>query len=45
MHKNPGAQYPVFRPLPELVKMGLDNPDNYYLSASVSGGAGLTNGF
>ena len=32
-----GPLYPVFRPLPDLVKMGLDNPDNYYVSASVSG--------
>ena len=23
-------------PMPELVKMGLDNPDNYYLGASIS---------
>ena len=32
-----GPRHPVFRPMPDLVKMGLDNPDNYYLSASVSG--------
>jgi len=32
-----GPLHPVFRAMPELVKMGLDNPDNYYLSASVSG--------
>jgi hypothetical protein len=32
-----GPRHPVFRPMPELVKMGLDNPDNYYVSASVSG--------
>ncbi|TMA31671.1 MAG: DUF1214 domain-containing protein, partial [Deltaproteobacteria bacterium] len=25
----------MFRPLPEMVKMGLDNPDNYYVSASI----------
>ena len=25
----------MFRPLPDLVKMGLDNPDNYYVSASI----------
>lgn len=30
-----GPGHPVFRPLPELVKMGLDNPDNHYLSASI----------
>jgi hypothetical protein len=30
-----GPAHPVFRPLPELVKMGLDNPDNYYVSASI----------
>jgi hypothetical protein len=32
-----GPTTPAFRAMPELVKMGLDNPDNYYLSASVSG--------
>ena len=32
-----GRTTPAFRAMPELVKMGLDNPDNYYLSASVSG--------
>ncbi len=32
-----GARFPVFRAMPDGVKMGLDNPDNYYLSASVSG--------
>ncbi len=32
-----GPLHPVFRPLPDLVKMGLDNPDNFYISASVSG--------
>jgi hypothetical protein len=31
-----GPRHPVFRPMPDLVKMGLDNPDNYYVSASVS---------
>ena len=31
-----GPLYPVFRGMPELVKMGLDNPDNYYLGASIS---------
>jgi hypothetical protein len=30
-----GPEHPVFRTLPEGVKMGLDNPDNFYLSASV----------
>ncbi len=35
--ENHGPKYPVFRPMPDLVKMGLDNPDNYYVSASVSG--------
>jgi hypothetical protein len=30
-----GPRYPVFRALPDMVKMGLDNPDNWYLSASV----------
>jgi len=32
-----GPRHPEFRALPDLVKMGLDNPDNYYLSASVNG--------
>jgi len=32
-----GSRFPVFRAMPDGVKMGLDNPDNYYLSASVSG--------
>ncbi len=31
-----GPRTPVFRTMPELVKMGLDNPDNYYVSASVN---------
>lgn len=31
-----GPRHPVFRPMPDQVKMGLDNPDNYYLNASVS---------
>ncbi|UCE86660.1 MAG: DUF1214 domain-containing protein [Deltaproteobacteria bacterium] len=31
-----GPEHPVFRALPEMVKMGLDNPDNYYLGASVN---------
>lgn len=30
-----GPEHPVFRPLPDLVKMGLDNPDNYYVNASI----------
>ena len=34
--ENPGPKHPVFRPMPDLVKMGLDNPDNYYVSASVN---------
>jgi hypothetical protein len=33
--ENPGPLHPVFGAMPEGVKMGLDNPDNYYLSASV----------
>ena len=28
--------HPVFRAMPDMVKMGLDNPDNYYLSATVN---------
>ncbi len=32
-----GAGFPVFRAMPDGVKMGLDNPDNYYVSATVSG--------
>ena len=31
-----GPEYPVFRTMPEMVKMGLDNPDNFYRSASVN---------
>ena len=34
--ENTGPEYPCFRAMPELVKMGLDNPDNYYLSAGVN---------
>ncbi len=34
--ENVGPKTPVFRTMPELVKMGLDNPDNYYMSASVN---------
>jgi hypothetical protein len=33
--ENPGPRTPRFRSLPEDVKMGLDNPDNYYLAAPV----------
>ncbi len=31
-----GPTTPVFRTMPEGVKMGLDNPDNFYRSASVN---------
>ena len=34
--ENLGPRHPIFRPMPELVKMGLDNPDNYYVSAGVN---------
>jgi len=34
--ENAGPEYPRFRAMPELVKMGLDNPDNYYLSAGIN---------
>ncbi len=34
--ENPGPLHPVFATMPSGVKMGLDNPDNYYLSASVN---------
>ena len=30
-----GPRHPVFRTQPDLVKMGLDNPDNYYVGASI----------
>lgn len=30
-----GSRYPVFRAMPDGVKMGLDNPDNFYVSATV----------
>lgn len=30
-----GPRHPSFRTQPELVKMGLDNPDNYYVGASI----------
>lgn len=31
-----GPRFPVFRAMPDLVKMGLDNPDNFYLGASIN---------
>jgi len=34
--ENTGPRHPAFRTLPEMVKMGLDNPDNYYVGAGVS---------
>ncbi|MDG2048918.1 MAG: hypothetical protein P8M78_02035, partial [Myxococcota bacterium] len=34
--ENPGPLYPRFRTMPDGVRMGLDNPDNYYVSASVN---------
>jgi hypothetical protein len=34
--ENTGPEHPAFRAMPEMVKMGLDNPDNYYLSAGVN---------
>ncbi len=34
--ENSGPEFPVFRPMPDGVKMGLDNPDNYYVSASIN---------
>lgn len=34
--EHPGPKHPEFRAMPELVKMGLDNPDNYYVGASVN---------
>lgn len=33
--ENEGPRFPVIRAMPELVKMGLDNPDNVYMSATV----------
>ena len=30
-----GPKHPVFRGQPDLVKMGLDNPDNYYVGAAI----------
>ena len=35
--ENTGPEHPIFRTMPDLVKMGLDNPDNYYVSATVNG--------
>ena len=29
-----GPKYPVFRPQADMVKMGLDNPDNYYVGGA-----------
>lgn len=34
--ENQGPLHPVFRAMPDGVKMGLDNPDNYYLGASIN---------
>jgi hypothetical protein len=34
--ENPGPLHPAFGTMPAGVKMGLDNPDNYYLSATVN---------
>jgi hypothetical protein len=34
--ENRGPEWPVFRTMPDMVKMGLDNPDNYYVGASIS---------
>ena len=31
-----GPKYPVLRPQADMVKMGLDNPDNYYVGASIN---------
>ena len=31
-----GPEHPRFTKMPEGIKLGLDNPDNYYVSASVS---------
>ena len=33
--ENQGPDYPRFGTMPDGVKMGLDNPDNYYLSAGI----------
>ena len=34
--ENTGAGHPYFRAMADRVKMGLDNPDNYYLGASIN---------
>ncbi len=34
--ENVGPEYPHFRTMAENVKMGLDNPDNYYRSAGIN---------
>ena len=34
--ENSGPKHPVFRTMPDLVKMGLDNPDNYYVGTSIN---------
>jgi len=34
--ENTGPLYPEFRAMPLLVKMGLDNPDNFYVGAPVN---------
>jgi len=34
--ENRGPEWPVFRAMPDMVKMGLDNPDNYYIGASIN---------
>ena len=34
--ENPGTRNPRFRTMPDDVKMGLDNPDNYYVGAPVN---------
>ena len=34
--ENQGPLHPVFRAMPDGVKMGLDNPDNYYVGASIN---------
>ncbi len=35
--ENTGPGHPYFRTMADRIKMGLDNPDNYYLSASING--------
>lgn len=34
--ENQGPLFPVFRAMPDMVKMGLDNPDNFYVGCSIS---------